>query len=146
MKKKSKPKNFVRQPNYPGGNTALNEFIRSNLQYPEEAIKNHIEGAVAVDYNVDVFGKVIEAKIKHGIGYGCDEEAIRLVKLLQFEKKKYHGLHVVFHKHIVINFHFTRAPAAPNKTELKINYQITAPENPAQEIKVSYTIIPEKKN
>ncbi len=146
MKKKSKPESFVRQPNYPGGNTALNEFIRSNLQYPEEAIKNHIQGAVAVDYNVDVFGKVIEAKIKHGIGYGCDEEAIRLVKLLQFEKKKYHGLHVVFHKHIVINFHFTGAPAAPNKTELKINYQINAPENPAQEIKISYTIIPEKKN
>ena len=145
MKKKFKPEKLVLQPNYPGGNAALNKFIQDNLKYPDDAIKNHIEGAVAVDYDVDVFGKVIAAKIKHGIGYGCDEEALSLVKLLQFGKKKYQGLHVVFHKSLIIHFHLNTAFANNEKTELKINYLVTETNNQSAETKIVYTIIPEKK-
>lgn len=123
----------------------MDEFIRTCLQYPEEAIKNKIEGAVAIEYNVDVFGKVTEAKIKHGIGYGCDEEAIRLVKLLKYEKKKYQGLHVVFHKSLIIHFHLNTALQNIEKTELKINYQITEVKKQSAETAIVYTIIPEKK-
>jgi len=82
----------------------MDEFIKKNLRYPEEAIENKVEGTVAVEIDIDVYGKVSAAKVKHGIGYGCDEEAVRLVRLLQFEKKKYKGLFVVFHK--TINIHF----------------------------------------
>ncbi|MEI7801649.1 MAG: energy transducer TonB [Bacteroidota bacterium] len=145
MKKKFKPEKLVLQPNYTGGNAALNKFIQDNLKYPDDAIKNHIEGAVAVDYDVDVFGKVIAAKIKHGIGYGCDEESLRLVKLLQFGKKKYQGLRVVFHKSLIIHFHLNTASASTEKAELKINYQIRETKNPFPETKIIYTIIPEKK-
>lgn len=123
----------------------MDEFIRTCLQYPEEAIKNKIEGAVAIEYNVDVFGKVTEAKIKHGIGYGCDEEAIRLVKLLKYEKKKYQGLHVVFHKTLIINFQLNCAVVNNVKTEHKINYQIIETKNPLSSGSViSYSITPEK--
>lgn len=145
MKRKSKPEKLVKQPNYPGGKKAMDEFIRTRLQYPEEAIKNKIEGAVAIEYNVDVFGNVMEAKIKHGIGYGCDEEAIRLVKLLKYEKKKYQGLHVVFHKSLIINFHLNNASVSSEKKELKINYQLTEARNPINEMKITYTIIPVRK-
>ncbi|TSA50097.1 MAG: TonB family protein [Sphingobacteriales bacterium] len=144
MKLKSKPEKLVKQPNYPGGKKAMDEFIRTLLQYPEEAIKNKIEGAVAIEYNVDVFGNVMEAKIKHAIGYGCDEEAIRLVKLLKYEKKKYQGLQVVFHKSLIINFHLNNASVSSEKKELKINYQLTEARNPSSETKIIYTIIPEK--
>ena len=145
MKRKPKPEKLVKQPSYPGGKKAMDEFIRANLQYPDEAIKNKIEGAVAVEYNVDVFGKVTEAKIKHGIGYGCDEEAIRIVKLLKYEKKKYQGLHVVFHKSLIINFHFNTAPVHTEQTELKINYQITESKNsPPSENIITYNITPDK--
>ncbi len=82
----------------------MDEFIKKNLRYPEEAMENKIEGTVAVEIDIDVFGKVSTAKVKHGIGHGCDEEAMRLVMLLQFEKKKYKGLYVMFHK--TINIHF----------------------------------------
>jgi len=102
--KSRKPESFIKQPNYPGGNKAMDEFIKKNLRYPEEAIENKVEGTVAVEIDIDVYGKVSAAKVKHGIGYGCDEEAVRLVRLLQFEKKKYKGLFVVFHK--TINIHF----------------------------------------
>ena len=102
--KSRKPESFIKQPVYPGGNKAMDEFIKKNLRYPEEAMQQKIEGTVAVEIDIDVFGKVSAAKVKHGIGHGCDEEAIRLVKLLQFEKKKYKGLYVMFHK--TINIHF----------------------------------------
>ena len=102
--KSRKPESFIKQPNYPGGNKAMDEFIKKNLRYPEEAIENKVEGTVAVEIDIDVYGKVSAAKVKHGIGYGCDEEAVRLVRLLQFEKKKYKGLFVLFHK--TINIHF----------------------------------------
>jgi len=102
--KSRKPESFIKQPNYQGGNKAMDEFIKNHLRYPEEAMENKIEGTVAVEVDIDVFGKVSGAKVKHGIGYGCDEEATRLVQLLQFDKKRYKGMHVVFHK--TINIHF----------------------------------------
>ena len=82
----------------------MDEFIKKNLRYPEEAMQQRIEGTVAVEIDIDVYGDVSSAKVKHGIGHGCDEEAVRLVKLLKFQKKKYKGLYVLFHK--TINIHF----------------------------------------
>ena len=91
----------------------MDEFIRTNLKYPEEALKNNIEGAVSLEVDIDTNGKVTSAKVKHGIGYGCDEDALRLTQLLQFEKKKYKGLYVMFHR--TINIHF-RLPMGPKLT------------------------------
>ncbi len=124
-----KPESFIKHPTYPGGKKALDDFIKENLKYPEEALKNKIEGTVSIEYDVDVFGKVILAKIKHGIGHGCDEEAIRLVKLLKYPKKRYKGMHVVFH--MTINIHF------------RINTASKSPEQPQQQIVYNYV---EKKN
>ena len=129
MKNQSKkPNSFITQPTYPGGAKALNEFIASNLKYPEEALKNQIQGTVSVDFDIDVFGVVSGAKIKHGIGYGCNEEAIRLISLLKFSKRKYQGVRVVFHRNLNIQFKLNTAskPVDPKETQpLKINYTTT---------------------
>src|SRR6187455_2990413 len=96
--KSRKPESFIRNPNYPGGNKAMDVFIKENLHYPEDALKNKIQGTVSVEIDIDAKGRVVASRIKHGIGHGCDEEAVRLVSLLEFEKKKYRGLFVVFHR------------------------------------------------
>ncbi len=144
MKKERKPESFIRQPKYPGGKKALDEFIKSNMQYPEEALKNKVAGSVTVSYDVDVFGEVSNVKVKHGIGDGCDEEAVRLVKLLRYEKKKYKGLRVTFHKSIVIHFRLPDAVTIPPQSFI-INYQYSE-STPASnsEGTVSYTIITDK--
>lgn len=122
-KNRHKANSVIRPPAYPGGRKGLDEFIKSNLRYPEEAIKNGVQGTVSVDYDVDVFGNVQKTKIKHGIGYGCDEEAMRLVKELKFSKKKYQGMHVVFHQNI--NIHFRLPGPPPPAPEQTIRYTIT---------------------
>ena len=119
-----KPNSFIEQPTYAGGTKALNEFISTNLKYPQEAFDNNIQGTVSVDFDIDVFGKVILTKIKHGIGYGCDEEAARLIKLLHFSKRKYQGVHVIFHRNLNITFRINTAVKPPEpgtSSELKIN-------------------------
>jgi protein TonB len=119
MKKSNrKPESFIKLPVYPGGHKALSEFINQHRVYPEDAIKNNIEGTVTVDYDVNVFGKVVKTNVKHGIGYGCDEEACRLVSLLKYPKHKYQGLHVVFHMKINIHFRKSMLPK-PKKEEQK---------------------------
>ena len=137
MKQKSrKPESFIRQPDYPGGKKALDEFIRTNLKYPEEAIRNNIQGSVAVDFDIDIFGDVSNARIKHGIGYGCDEEAIRLVSLLKFQKKRYKGMHVVFHKSLNIHFHLHTASKIPPQQQT-LTYSYTEKQDGK---KISYNI------
>jgi len=104
----------------------MDEFSRKNLRYPEDAMQQRIEGTVAVEIDIDVFGAVTSAKVKHGIGHGCDEEAIRLVKLLKFQKKKYQGLFVTFHK--TINIHF-RLHDASKQIQLSYQYKEKTPGN-----------------
>lgn len=129
MKKAFKPEKQIVAPVFPGGRKALDAFVSSQMVYPEAAIENQIEGSVAVDYDVDVFGKVISAKIKHGLGYGCDEEALRLTRLLVYPKKKYQGLHVIHHMHILI--HFRLKPGnLPEQAPLQINYQVVSKSAP----------------
>lgn len=125
MKKEKKPEQFIRQPSYRGGVEAMKQFVKENLRYPEDALKNHIEGTVAVAYEIDHLGNVIDAKIKSGLGYGCDEEAIRITKMLKFGVPPHRGLRVMFHKTINIHFRLPNAPApkpVAGNTQFVYNY------------------------
>lgn len=68
------------QPEYPGGTDALIQFIAKNLHYPELAIKAGIQGKVLVSFVVDKSGKIEDVKIVQGLGSGCDEAAIDVIK------------------------------------------------------------------
>ncbi len=65
-----------------GGYSAYKKQIKENLQYPEEALANEIEGRVRLKFNVSPGGKIRDIQVVKSLGYGCDEEAIRLVKEL----------------------------------------------------------------
>lgn len=69
-----------KMPEYPGGQTALVEFIKNNMRYPEKAIKLGDEGKVMVTFVVNPEGKVIDPEVKISISKELDEEAIRIVK------------------------------------------------------------------
>ena len=67
-------------PEYPGGTQALYTFLAKNIKYPKTAKKNNVEGIVYVKFVVDENGNVKNPVIIRGIGAGCDEEVIRVVK------------------------------------------------------------------
>ncbi len=116
MKEQHREKKFIDLPQYPGGKKAFQEFIRKNLKYPKEALEKKIEGTVHVKYRVDGRGKVIETEVTHGLGYGCDEEAIRLVKLLKYGKAKNRGVRVTASMRTKINFKL------PQKAGIQYSY------------------------
>ncbi len=67
-------------PEYPGGKEALFAYIGKELKYPEEAIDKDIEGTVIISFVVERDGSIGEAKVLRGLGGGCSEEALRVVK------------------------------------------------------------------
>ena len=121
MKKEAKDKDFIKKPIYEGGPKAMKKFIRENLRYPKEALEKKIEGTVHVKYDINYKGVVIEAKVLSGIGHGCDEEAVRLVKQFEFSVPKGpRKLRVVFHNNIQI--HFRLPKKKPSENKLQVNY------------------------
>ncbi len=121
MKKEKKDKHFIKKPVYPGGLKAMRAFISQELKYPQEAIDHRIEGTVRIRYDIDYKGRVFATHLQNSIGYGCDEEAERLVKLLRFKVDKTRKMKVVFHKSIQINFKLPKEkkikpkPATPTR-------------------------------
>ena len=66
-------------PAFPGGPQAMMQFIKDNLQYPQIAKENGIQGRVILQFVVDETGKVTVPKVIRSIDPSLDTEAIRLV-------------------------------------------------------------------
>lgn len=64
----------------PSFNGDIYKFLQGAIRYPEEARELNIQGRVFVTFVVEKDGSITDIKILRGIGGGCDEEAIRLIK------------------------------------------------------------------
>ncbi|MGZ3863214.1 MAG: energy transducer TonB [Bacteroidia bacterium] len=58
------------------------KILRENLSYPNEARNAGISGKVVINFIVDEEGKIIQTKILKHVAGGCDEEALRVIKLM----------------------------------------------------------------
>ncbi|MBC8172359.1 MAG: energy transducer TonB, partial [Chitinophagales bacterium] len=67
-------------PVYPGGENALEQYLKNSIQYPEHARDAGVEGQVLVQFVIYGDGSVRDEKILNGIGFGCDEEAARIIR------------------------------------------------------------------
>ncbi|MFO7614745.1 MAG: energy transducer TonB [Bacteroidales bacterium] len=67
-------------PEFPGGEANLYKFLAENIKYPQMAKESGIQGRVFVTFVVERDGSVTDVRVIRGIGGGCDEEAIRVVK------------------------------------------------------------------
>lgn len=65
--------------------------LQQKINYPERARKAGIEGRVVVQFIVTENGKVEDPQVIRGIGGGCDEEALRVVKQAEFEPGQQRG-------------------------------------------------------
>lgn len=79
-------------PVFPGGDTALMQYIANHIQYPRGAAENYIQGKVIVKFAVMSDGSIGEVKVVRGKDPELDKEAIRVVKLLpRFTPGKLNG-------------------------------------------------------
>ncbi|MBK9734881.1 MAG: energy transducer TonB [Saprospiraceae bacterium] len=135
MKKERKEDSFIKQPYYLGGDKELKEFVTSNLVYPELSQINKIEGFVNIRYDINHIGDVIDAKIVSGLDDACNDEAIRIVKMLKFVVPKTpRNLKVTFHKNIRIHFNLHHIPTS-------IDMPQVIPQQPDNAIQISYTLV-----
>lgn len=133
-----KKKQFLKLPVLEGGNHDFKKFIEDNLQYPEEALKKNIEGIVHLSYNVDDYGNVLNAKIDKDLGFGCDEEALRLINMLKFSKVKNRRVRVKISQKAKIIFNLKKLKIKSST----INYTVVKNDdtNKKNDIKYSYSI------
>ncbi|MEQ9414391.1 MAG: TonB family protein [Cyclobacteriaceae bacterium] len=68
------------QPEFPGGNAEFLKFLRDHMRYPRQARSMAIEGRVYIQAIVGKDGSLDDVQVVKGIGGGCDEEALRVVK------------------------------------------------------------------
>lgn len=64
---------------FPGGEAALYKYIRDVMVYPDEALKDSVEGRVIVEFVITETGKVTDARVVRGRHPALDKEALRIV-------------------------------------------------------------------
>ena len=115
LKKKKKPKveekeeeifMIVEEKALPkGGMSSFYKYVGANLKYPTKARKMGIEGRVVIECVVDKDGSLNNFKVVKGIGGGCDEEAIRVLKSSpKWNPAKQRGKAVKYRMYVPIAF------------------------------------------
>ncbi len=90
---------------FPGGESAMYKFIEEHLQYPEQALKEGIQGTVWVSFIIEKDGNVTNIKILKDIGGGCGEAAVAMVKQMpRWEPAKHKGKAVRMQFNMPIKF------------------------------------------
>lgn len=69
-------------PEFPGGIAALHAYLYKNIEYPRMAREAGITGIVYLSFVVGTDGKLSDISVLRGVGGGCTEEAIRVVKAM----------------------------------------------------------------
>ena len=73
---------MVNPPSYPGGIVKLYQFLGRTIRYPITATENNIQGTIYLTFTVEKDGALNDIKIEgRKLGYGLDDEAIRVVKM-----------------------------------------------------------------
>ncbi|MBL0129428.1 MAG: TonB family protein [Flavobacteriales bacterium] len=92
-------------PAFPGGEAELFKYLSKAVKYPQMAQDAMISGVVYMTFVVDENGKVRDPKVLRGIGGGCDQEAIRVVKAMpEWEPGKQRGKPVRVQYNLPIRF------------------------------------------
>lgn len=98
----------------------LKEFIAENLQYPEYAFKNGVEGICVITCIVEKDGSLTDFKIIRNVGAGTGEEALRIIQLLpNFKAGKQRGKAVRVQMNFPVKFQITAETKAKMKARKK---------------------------
>lgn len=69
-------------PVFPGGQEAMSHFILENINYPADAREHSISGTVIIEFIIDKTGLLKDIHTKTNLGYGLEDEVIRVFTLM----------------------------------------------------------------
>ena len=69
-------------PEFPGGMSAMIEFLQTNIKYPKDAIKQDVGGRVMVMFVVETDGSISNVRVARKVFPSLDKEAVRVVKTM----------------------------------------------------------------
>lgn len=85
-------KQFDEAPKFPGGDQALYRFLSTRLRYPEQAVRQNINGKVLVKFMVCEDGTLCNEEIVSSLEASCDREVLRVIKAMpKWEPAKLDG-------------------------------------------------------
>jgi protein TonB len=92
-------------PVFPGGEEAMLNYLARNIRYPESARTNGLSGIVYLKFIVGTDGEIGGIEVIRGIGGGCEEEAVRVVKKMpRWRPGKQNGQAVRVQFNLPVNF------------------------------------------
>lgn len=92
-------------PEFTGGAKAWSKYMERNLRYPSRAQDEGAAGKVFVSFVVEKDGSITDVSVIKGLGFGCDEEAIKVIKKSPLWKPgKNKGVPVRVRYNMAINF------------------------------------------
>jgi len=98
---------LTKEPELIGGKDLMETLIKLNIRYPDKAKEEKIGGTVLVSVVIDSLGQMDDVFIHEGVGGGCNDEALRAVKLMQkvgFTPGEINGIPVIVKFDIPITF------------------------------------------
>jgi len=72
--------NYGYEPEYPGGIDKFHKNLNAKVAYPDKARMANIEGMVEIEFTLDSLGQTTNFRTIHGLGYGCEEAVIEILK------------------------------------------------------------------
>ncbi len=97
---------------FPGGMPVLYQFIRRQMDYPWLALEKGIEGTVTVSFIVNEHGTIEAPQIVNALDFDCDQEALRLIRLMPTWKPAQNlGKRVTVRVQIPIYFQLANMPS-----------------------------------
>lgn len=99
----------------------LSKFIATHLQYPELAIRQNLIGAVKLNFIVETNGRISNMYIEKSLGAGCNEEAIRILRMLKWMPGILHGMAVRTNGSLTITFNLDKGNGIINPS-IKSSY------------------------
>lgn len=97
-------------------------FVAANLIYPDAAIKQNLSGVVTVGFVVETHGKISNTHIVNSLGAGCNEEALRIVRMIKWMPGTLNRMAVRTRMSISISFSLEQGPDGNFNPNVKSSY------------------------
>lgn len=94
-----------REPQFPGGESAMVKFINANRRYPRNAYNNGVHGRVTCGFVVDTDGSLVSIEVLRGVHPALDREAVRVISSMpNWEAGRLNGVSVPTYYTLTIPF------------------------------------------